>query len=236
MYKNHVSSFDARLAFLLLLAFSISLFFIGSWIGMGVFALFLACSLLAVRPKLSLLAQCAAPLSLVLCFTVIAHLPQGLGEGMFYATRILLLVFATLTVAFSYDDAQFVRAFSSLFSPLRALRVPVDDLATMFSIALRFIPLATDEFRCIAKAQRARAAQFDDGPMVERIKHWSSVLAPMLVSLFRRAGILAQAMESRCYGREGKRTSIHGESVLKPCQTAFALIGAALCVLVGILL
>lgn len=227
---------DARLAFVAMMAFSVSLFLVESWAGMSVFALLLFLTLALMRPNLTSLAKCAAPLCLVLGFTVIAHLPQGLDEGLFYAVRILLLVFAMLTVAFSYDDTQFVRAFSALFSPLRSLHVPVDDLATIFSIAFRFIPLAMEEFRRIAKAQRARAAKLDDGPVIERIKRWGSVLAPMLISLFRKTGILAQAMESRCYGHAKIRTSLHGKATLKPLEITFALTASALCVLAGILL
>lgn len=228
--------FDARASLLVALAFSVSIFFVESWAGMGVFAIALAGALAFTRVNLEGIAKCLAPLCFILAFTALAHIPQGIAEGIFYAMRILLLALATLAVAFSYDNTQLVRAFSAFLSPLRAMHVPVDDIASMFSIALRFIPASMEEFQRIAKAQRSRAARLDDGSMIERVRHWSSVLVPMLVSLFRRAGVLAQGMEARCYGCTAKRTSIHGNRGLKAADVAFALMGSALCVLAGILL
>ena len=228
--------FDARASLVMVLAFSVSLFFVGTWAGMAVFAAVLAAVLIAARVNLRSLAKCLAPLCFILAFTALAHIPQGLGEGLFYALRILLLALATLAVAFSYDNTQLVRAFSAFLSPLRALHAPVDDIASMFSIALRFIPASMEEFQRIAKAQRSRAAKLDEGGMVERIRHWSSVLVPMLVSLFRRAGVLAQGMEARCYGCAAKRTSLHGNGRIRPVEAAFALMASSLCILAGILL
>ena len=234
--KNSGVRFDARASLVVVLAFSVCLFFVESWAGMGLFAGALCAVLLAARVSLKTLGKCLAPLCFILAFTVLAHIPQGLGEGVFYALRIILLALATLSVGFAYDSTQLVRAFSWYLSPLRVLRVPVDDIASMFSIALRFIPLSIDEFHRIAKAQRSRAAKLDDGAMTERIRHWCSVLMPMLVGLFRRASLLAQGMESRCYGFSAKRTSLHGSRSLSILDISFALIGSALCILAGILL
>jgi energy-coupling factor transport system permease protein len=97
---------------------------------------------------------------------------------------------------------------SRLMGPLRVFRVPVDDIATMFSIALRFIPTTSEEAEKIVVAQTARGAVFDQGGPIRRAKAWVPVLVPLFVNLFRRADDLAVAMESRCYTGIG-RTRLH---------------------------
>lgn len=227
---------DARIAIVVALAYSVSLFLVDGWSGMAAFCLLLACELAVLRVDVLQVAKTAVPLLFILVFTVVAHIPQGIDEGLFYALRILLLALATLAVAFSYDDSQFVRAFSSFGEPLRALRVPVDDIATMFSIALRFIPAGMEEFNRVANAQRSRGAHLDEGGAIARVRLWGNVLVPMLVGLFRRAGVLAQAMEARCYGGRCRRTSLHGSDILGPARIAVAILAAAVLIALGVVL
>jgi energy-coupling factor transport system permease protein len=86
-----------------------------------------------------------------------------------------------------------------MMSPLRKLKVPVDDIAMMLSIALRFIPTIMDEALSIVKAQSARGADFESKSIIKGLKAWVPVMIPLLVQLFRRADTLAIAMETRCY-------------------------------------
>lgn len=205
---------DPRISIIATFAYCIAVFLVDTWVGMATFALVIAAVLIVMRVRVGQILKSIIPLLFILAFTIIAHIPQGIDEGFFYAARILLLALATLAVAFSYDDSQFVRAFSSFGRPLRALHVPVDDIATMFSIALRFIPAGMEEFKRVASAQRSRGAQLDEGGVIARVRLWGNVLVPMLVGLFRRASVLAQAMEARCYGSAARRTSLHGNERL----------------------
>jgi energy-coupling factor transport system permease protein len=74
------------------------------------------------------------------------------------------------------------------------------------SIALRFIPTLLDETDRIIKAQKARGADFDSGNLFKRAKALIPVLIPLLISSFRRADELADAMDARCYAGSKKRT------------------------------
>ena len=212
--KQHPARLDARISIIVTFAYSVSLFFVDTWWGMAVFAALLLIALAVMRVGVTRVFKTTIPLLFILAFTVVGHIPQGLGEGFFYALRILLLALVALVVVFSYDDAQFVRAFSSFGRPLRAFHVPVDDIATMFSIALRFIPSGIDEFKRVANAQRSRGAQLDDGAVMARMRLWGNVFVPMLVGMFHRASTLAEAMEARCYGAPVRRTSLYGDDSL----------------------
>lgn len=208
---SHPLRLSARVALLMLLAYSVALFFVDTWLGMLVFTVAAAVAVALSGASLRRIGACLAPLMFILACTVLFQIPRGIEAGLFYAVRIVLLALGSFVVAFSYDDAQFVHAFQSLLAPFRVLRIPVDDIATMFSIALRFIPEGVDEFHRVEAAQRSRAASFDDGALVARIARWGGVFIPLLVGMFRRAGVLACAMEARCYGARLSRTSLHGD-------------------------
>ena len=54
-------------------------------------------------------------------------------------------------------------------------------------------------------AQKARGADFESGNVFKRIKSLIPVLIPLLVSAFRRADELGDAMEARCYAGSKNR-------------------------------
>ena len=90
-------------------------------------------------------------------------------------------------------------------NPLKAIKVPVHELAMMMCIALRFIPTLIEETDKIMSAQKARGADFETGSLIQRAKALIPILVPLFISAFRRADELATAMECRCYqGGEGR--------------------------------
>ena len=80
------------------------------------------------------------------------------------------------------------------------------ELALIMSIALRFIPTLTNEADRIIKAQMARGADFESGNLFSKAKALIPILIPLLVSSFRRADELADAMDARCYSGGKTRT------------------------------
>ena len=55
-------------------------------------------------------------------------------------------------------------------------------------------------------AQKARGADFETGGLVKRIKAIIPTLIPLLISAFRRADELGDAMDARCYSGSKVRT------------------------------
>jgi energy-coupling factor transport system permease protein len=114
------------------------------------------------------------------------------------------LVVGTSLITLTTSPVALTDALSRLMRPLGVIRVPVDDVAMMFSIALRFIPTTAEEAERLVVAQTARGARFDSGGLIRRARAWLPVLVPLFVRLFRRADDLAVAMESRCYSGQGR--------------------------------
>jgi energy-coupling factor transport system permease protein len=148
------------------------------------------------------------PVSSALAVGPVGVSASGLARGLFFSTRIVLLVLGTSLVTLTTSPVALTDALSRLMRPLALIRVPVDDVAMMFSIALRFIPTTAEEAEKIVVAQTARGAVFDEGGPIARGRAWVPVLVPLFVNLFRRADDLAVAMESRCYTGRG-RTRLH---------------------------
>ncbi|TLM72294.1 MAG: energy-coupling factor transporter transmembrane protein EcfT, partial [Actinobacteria bacterium] len=159
----------------------------------------------------------------------------GLARGVFFAVRIVVLVVSTSLLTLTTTPVSLTDALERLMRPLRHVGVPVGDVATMLSIALRFIPTTAEEAEKVVLAQASRGARFDRGGPVQRAKAFIPVLVPLFVNLFRRADDLATAMEARCYrGGEG-RTRLR-ESRMRGADWATLLAGGAALVAVAVLL
>lgn len=238
---------DARPKILMLAVYSVGIFFVDTWPGMAAYAAMLAVVAAAFRAPVGRVAALGVPVYVIALLTVVFNMFQFTGEGMafsldglirgcFFAARILLLVWFSLLVCFTVESTELVQAFSRMMSPLRAVRVPVDDIAMVFSIALRFIPQMVEEYFQIRDAQWCRCAEFDEGSIIARVKAHCAIMVPMFVGMFRRADRLAASMDARCYGVRGVvRTDIR-ESAIGPASIAMAVGALAFCIAVSVLL
>ena len=125
---------------------------------------------------------------------------------IFLAARLFLLVLGSSLLTLTTTPVALADGIESLLSPLKVIHFPVHELALIMSIALRFIPILTDETGRIMNAQKARGADFESGGLAKRIKAIIPILIPLLISAFRRADELGDAMDARCYSGSKVRT------------------------------
>lgn len=250
---SSVHRLDARVKIGLAFAYTVSLFTVGAWAGLGLHAGFAALALAfsGVPPRLA--ARGLVPIAWLLGFTIVVNsvfpavpgVPlvvlgpvridqAGLLTGLFFSARIVLLVFGTSLLTLTTSPVALTDALSALMRPLGAVRFPVDDAAMMVSIALRFMPTTAEEAERIVVAQTARGARFSHGGPIKRARAWLPVLVPLFVRLFRRADDLAIAMESRCYRGAG-RTRLR-ESLMRTTDWAVLVVGVGVVTAVGVLL
>lgn len=216
---------DPRLKLVLCIAYIVMIFFIQTFTGYALTALFvLALVLISRVPLLKVLRSLKAIIFLVLFTVVLTVLfyrgnPEDLLWGAWIiriykaalvnagkmALRIILLVLGPTVLTLTTTPVELTDALERLLKPLSYIKVPVHELAIIMSIALRLIPTLIEETDKIISAQKARGADFESGNLFKRAKAMLPVLIPLFVSSFRRADELAYAMDSRCYrGAKGR--------------------------------
>lgn len=155
----------------------------------------------------------------------------GVTTAVYMSARICILIMCSSILTYTTSPTELTDAIERLFSPLKAIKVDVHSLAMMMTIALRFIPTLIEETDKIMSAQKARGADIESGGLIKRVKALVPILIPLLISSFRRASELADAMECRCYhGGEGRtRMKIMKASLADYLSVAiFALLLAAI--------
>jgi len=171
---------------------------------LGIIVLLMIAAKISVRPMLKMM----RPLGVLILFTLIIHSInwqplgfslEGFARGGLFTLRLVDVMMLSLLVTLTTSPVALTDGLTLLMKPLRKIRVPIDDIAIILSIALRYIPTILEEALTIVRAQTARGAPFSEGNILIRLKAWIPVIIPLLVQLFRRADTLALAMESRCY-------------------------------------
>ena len=217
---------DARVKMLITLLFVIAIFFIKSYFGFMLTAVILiGIVLLAKLPMMSVLKSVKGVMFIIL-FTAILNLflikkgevlwswkiftitKDGVHTTIKMVLRLVLLISGASLLSLTTTPVELADGVESLMSPLKLVKVPVRDIATIMSIALRFIPTLFEETNKIISAQKARGASFDTGGLFARAKALLPVLIPLFVNSFRRADELAFAMDARCYNATEKRTKM----------------------------
>ena len=130
---------------------------------------------------------------------------QGILRAAFFAIRLICVIVGASMLTYTTTPTNLTAGLEKVFQPLNKIHFPGHEIAMMMSIALRFIPILSEEINKIIKAQLARGADFDSGGLIVKAKGMVPIMVPLFIAAFRRASDLATAMESRCYsGGEGR--------------------------------
>ena len=140
---------------------------------------------------------------------------EGLIRAVQIIVRLILLLISTSVLTLTTTPFELTYAMETGMAPLRLFKVPTHEIATMMSIALRFIPTLSDEADKIIKAQKARGADLETGGLIKRARALMPILIPLFVSAFRRADELATAMDARCYNSSPTRTRMKEYHITK---------------------
>jgi energy-coupling factor transport system permease protein len=133
---------------------------------------------------------------------------EGLLRAGFIFLRIANVIIMTSLLTFTTMTTDLNFGIESLLRPLKVVKFPVDMIAMMLSLTLRYIPTLLGETEKIMKAQASRGVDFKESKFKDKVIQVISLLIPIFVISFKRSEDLGNAMEVRGYVIGAKRTKI----------------------------
>lgn len=224
--KSFVHEMDSRAKIIMTIIYITAIFLCTSYFAFLLVACFLIVSIITAKIKPVVILKSIKPIIYLIIFTAILNLLFFQGGKPYFqwwiikitdeavsftiqmALKLLLLIMGTSLLTLTTTPIELTDGIESLLKPLRVIKFPVHELALIMSLALRLIPTLMEETDRIIRAQKARGADFESGNILKRAKALIPVLIPLLVSAFRRADELADAMDSRCYNGSKGRTKM----------------------------
>lgn len=243
--------FDPRTKILGTMIFVLSLFLGKSMIAYCFATIFLVSAIKISKVPFSFIVKGLKPIFILLIFSVAINVlftpgepifswwiftitKQGISLAFFLAIRLIYLILGSSLMTFTTTPTALTDGLERLFGFLKIIKVPVHEIAMMMAIALRFIPILTEELEKIMKAQAARGADFNRGTLKEKMQGLIPIMVPLFVSAIRRSNDLAMAMEARCYHGGDGRTKMKPLVYQKRDYIAYVILGIYLIVMIGI--
>lgn len=215
-FKGPLHELNAALKLLFFVLYIVSLFISVSYTGLYVCVIFAVLCIIASRVPLKSVLRSfrsiiilALVSSLIVCLT---HADNGALAAFTVFVRLTCAVCVSALLTLTTTPSEVADGLQSSLSFLRVFRIQVEDMALSVSITLHFIPVLQEEAEKIYNAQKSRGADFS-GNLAKKASSVVSILVPLFASAFRRAGELADSMESRCYGSGPERTRLHSDGI-----------------------
>lgn len=249
--KSFMHSLDPRSKIILTAIFIAAVFVSNSVVGFAVCAILLLIAIGFSSVPFKSVVKSVKPILFLIIFSAVLNMlfytsgnvilkigfikitDSALKFSALMAVRLILLIAGSSMLTLTTTPVALTDAIERLLKPLNIIKFPVHELALIMSIALRFIPILMEETDRIIRAQKARGADFESGNILMRAKALLPILIPLLISAFRRADELSDAMDSRCYRGAKGRTKM---KKLKYTYRDFVAIFAGLNVLAFIII
>lgn len=131
---------------------------------------------------------------------------DGLAISALYICRFAMVIVLGSVFLATTTPTAITDAVDSLFSPLRRFGVHTQEIALVFSLALRFMPTLASETRAIMDAQSARGGSIETGSPLSRVRALAAIIVPVFAGALRHADNLSLALDARCYEEGIRRT------------------------------
>ena len=128
-------------------------------------------------------------------------------------TRVVLILAITTLYSQTSKTLEMCTSLEFYLGFLKFVKVPISKLSMAFSLALRFIPSLYEDARRIMKAQASRGVDFKNGKFKDKIKALTSLVIPLFICSFLSSDILADALISRGYDPDSKRSKYREKKI-----------------------
>jgi energy-coupling factor transport system permease protein len=123
---------------------------------------------------------------------------EELAFSLTMCIRIAAILGAFTVLNLTTDPDDLLIAVTKLRLPYRSVVVT--------SLSTKFVPVLFSDMKNIQDAQRSRGVDFSKGKISERIKKYAAIFFPLLSKSLDRSIQIAEAMETRGFGRYEKRS------------------------------
>ncbi len=195
----------------------IACFCADGFLGLGIVALIVALFYALARIPVAVAWKTAAPLLIFAVLTAIFNLffvstgevlaqwwifritTDSLFSAGFYSLRLTILVFTACLLTLTTPVLSIVKTSAKLLGFLRRFGVPVNEIAMMAGMAIRFLPLFAEELVTIRQARQARGDAMSFNPFKGGLHTIATLIIPLFESAFRHAELISAAMDARCF-------------------------------------
>ncbi len=187
----------ATLKLIILLTYTIAVFFIENYIVLSIITLLnILLMLLFKVPKLKALKNIYLLSFFILFTAVINFLVENINTAILIAIRLILVCNFTYTFTFILSPMELAKAIETLCFPLKIFGINPKDISLIINIALTFIPILSNELSQIKYALKAKGITLGGINTIKSIKY---IMKPLIYGILKRTSELEYALRAKGY-------------------------------------
>jgi energy-coupling factor transport system permease protein len=132
---------------------------------------------------------------------------RSIMAGLLLLLRFATMVYGLGLFSLTTTTSEMTHGIEHLLSPGQRLGLPAHELALVFNIAIRYLPMVASDAERLLKAQASRGTDLGTtgANLLTRTRRLLPLLVPLFLSSLRSAEELTEAMEARGYlGGKGR--------------------------------
>ena len=135
---------------------------------------------------------------LIIFIILINLLMSGsLTNTLIIIIRLVTLLMYTMALTFTTKPNDINSGLIFVLTPLKIFKVPVNKIASLISISIKFIPVIFDQASTIFKAQLCRGGRYDG--IKNKVIVTKNTILPLIILTLKRADELGVALEMKLY-------------------------------------
>ena len=189
-------SLDPRIKIIYVLVLSMLAFISKDIYSITIFSVFIILCIVLAKIDIKTIIKGLRSFYFIFIFLLSMYLifsPGQLKQGFIAIWCFLMFILISLMLTFTTPISGLVAAIERLSKPLKVFGIKPRNIATMISIAVRFIPVMFINFEKTREAMLSRLADF------RKMKNIKLVVILMLHKMLKSASSLSDAMYSRLY-------------------------------------
>lgn len=190
-----------------LLIMIVSIFFIDSYIDILMLTCYIILMMIYSDIEVKIYLKNIYSIKIFIVFIVIIDLIFNIRSVIFDVYKLVFIIIYSSALTYTTSTSEITSGIERILSPFTKY-IPVNDVAMIITLTIRYIPTLTMEADRIIKAQKLRGINFDTKNIKEKISSLVGVFIPMFILSLKKSENLGDIMDLRLYNFGKSRTNL----------------------------
>lgn len=191
----------------------VGIFFIDSYIDILMFSLYLV--LVMVYSDIGIITYLkniySIKIFLLFIFIIDLIFNSNINNIVFDLYKLIFIIIYSSAVSYTTSTSEITYGIEKILKVFNNY-IPVNDIAMIITLTIRYIPTLTMEADRIIKAQKMRGIDFDSKNIKNKISSLVGVFIPMFILSLKKSESLGDIMDLRLYNYGKSRTNYRTNS------------------------
>lgn len=150
-------------------------------------------------------------IKIFLVFILIIDLIFNINNTIYDLYKLIFIIIYSSALTYTTSTSEITYGIEKILKPLSNY-IPVNDIAMIITLTIRYIPTLTMESSRIIKSQKLRGIDFDSKNIRVKISSLVGVFIPMFILSLKKSESLGDIMDLRLYNYGKSRTNLRTNS------------------------